>query len=281
MAQGKAIAGAARRLGVAFVVGLCALSGSAATTEREAGACSCAGPQTVLVAPDRADDVPLNARIRVDALSPAHVNAPPRLNGASSLVLRVYPTGAVVPTTLRTFAAGGQLAIAELVPSALLAPATQYDVALHDALDWPTTTVVGTFRTAKTSDTTAPRIHAVGAATAFKSAHTGGTCEVAGPWVTIEGISADDPGRPDAQLLYAVWLGDSAGNVDTKKPPTALVRAHDGMLELGQTSLCDAHDFPIAKKAAFMWLGIAAIDEAGNTSAERKVRVDLAGARPR
>ena len=95
----------------------------------------------------------------------------------------------------------------------------------------------------------------------------------------VDGLRAEDPGRPNAQLVYGVWLGDAAGNVDTKKPPTSVQRLDNGRLHVGQTSLCDPNGFPIPK-GPVMWLGIAAIDEAGNTSPARRVRVDLAGARP-
>ena len=262
---------------IAFgTVGLIVLASLATTAEREAGACSCAGPQQALVGPDRVDDAPLNAKIRVDTPSMTRSSGSPL-----PLVLRVHG-GKVIATTSRIITPGGSLSTVELSPSAPLLPGTQYEVAAEDPDQVPTATVIGTFRTGGAADTTAPRLDAVGAATALKNPNPmGSACQIGGPWVTIEGVRAEDPGRPNAQLVYGLWLGDWTGAVDTKKPPTALLaRGQDGTLHVGQTSLCDPRGFPFPK-APLMWLGIAAIDEAGNTSAARRVRVDLAGARQR
>jgi len=264
-----------RRAGVSLAVilgvgGLVALSATE-PLEREAGACSCAAATITLAGPDRVDDAPRNARVRVEV---------PQARGPSArpVVLRVHG-GSEVPTSSRTTASGGALSTLELVPGAPLAAATQYEVATVDPASVPAITVFGTFRTGSASDVTAPRIDALGAASAFKIANARGeACQIQGPWVIIEDVHASDPGRPDAQLAFAVWLGDAAGNVDTRRPPTAIVWSREDRLTIGQSSLCDPHAFPIPK-ATSMVLGIAALDEAGNQSTLRRVRVDLAAAR--
>jgi hypothetical protein len=259
-----------RRLAITALIALVILSGALVSTEREVGACSCMGPDTTLVAPERVDDAPLNAKIRVEMPSPS-----------STLVLRVHGRTATVAATARAIATAGSTTFVELTPSAPLEPSTQYEVATVDATQIPPNRVFGTFRTGRSTDTAAPRIDAMGPAVAYKNANPmGSMCMVPGPWVTIEGVVAEDPGRRDAQLLFAVWLGDASGAIDTKKPPTALLTAHAGRLDLGRTSLCDPRDFPFPTSGN-AWLGIAVLDEAGNTSAVRRMRVDLAGARAR
>lgn len=277
-----------RRLAVTGFVGLVALSAGLVSTEREVGACSCMGPDTMLVAPERVDDAPLNARIRVEIPSPSltlsalsATSAATSAAAAGGVVLRVHGRAATVATTARAIATGGSTTFVELTPSAPLEPSTQYEVATVDVTQVPPSRVFGTFHTGHSLDTTAPRIDAMGPAVAFKNTNPmGSMCMVPGPWMTIEGVIAEDPGRRDAQLVFAVWLGDASGAIDTKKPPTALATAHAGRLDFGRTSLCDPHAFPFPNSASASF-GIAVMDEAGNTSAMRRMRVDLAGARSR
>jgi hypothetical protein len=239
---------------------------------REAGACSCAGPKLTLLSPERVDDAPLNARVRVEA--------PVRQGGASGKIVLRAVGGAAIAATARSFSPGGAVEITELVPQAPLAASTRYEVALVDPEQYPSTIVFGTFRTGTATDTKAPRLDRVGAASAHRSKRPGGgSCQVPGPWVVIEGVGASDPGRAGAQLAFGVWLGDASGGVDASKPPTAIVTAFRGALHVGRTSLCDPRDFPLPKGKS-VWLGVAAIDEAGNASAVRRVRVDLAGGGP-
>jgi hypothetical protein len=265
---------AAPRFLVAAGVGAVVLVGAAVPAEREADACSCAPPAASLVAPDRVDDAPLNAKVR--AFLPSSTVAP---GPAARLVLRAHATKAAVTTTRTAFATGGWLSTVELSPAAPLEPSTQYELALLEPGAVPGATVLGTFRTGSSADTTAPRLEPLGKAVAYANKNAVGTaCQITGPWITIDGVRADDPGRAGAQLLYGIWLGDAAGNVDTNRPPAELARAVDGRLHLGRTSACDPHAFPLPRTGV-VWLGIAAVDEAGNTSAPRRVRVDLAAAR--
>jgi len=239
----------------------------------DATACSCAGPRIALLGPTQIDDAPLNTRVRVEMPDP---NAS-RVAGGG-LVVRAHG-GAVVPTTSRSIAPGRWLATLELTPNAPLAPATRYEVAVVDPTAHPSVTVLGTFKTGTTTDATAPRLDALGVAHAVRNPHPiGSMCQVAGPWIVLDGVAATDPGRADAKLVFGVWLGDAAGNVDANKPPTAIRRAHEGRLHLGQSSACDPYLFPLPAKGV-VWLGIAALDEAGNASTMRKVKVDLDAAR--
>jgi hypothetical protein len=269
--------GARRRLvraGVAACVAAAILPLATVFPERPLGACSCSAPEIALVAPDRADDAPLDTKVRIEI--PASSPSTP-----AALILRARGRTAPITVSTRVIAPGGWSSFVELTPSAELEPSTRYEVATVDPNAVPPSRVFGTFRTGRAKDATPPRIDAIGPAVAYENTSaTGATCAVPGPWVSIDGIVAEDPGRRDAQLVFAVWLGDANGALDTKKPPTAFERAHDGRIDIGQTSLCDPHVFPLPK-AAFVWLGIAALDETGNASAVRRVRVDLAGARQR
>jgi hypothetical protein len=261
------------RLAVTFAcAGACAaVFLEAGPIEREAGACSCLGPQVALRGPDRVDDAPRNVRVRVEV--------PVRTGGAPSppLVLRVHG-GDAVATTTRTASPGGAVSTVELVPAAPLAAATQYEVSTTDPAHVPAVTVYGTFRTGDTRDVTAPRIDALGAASVYAHANARGeACQIPGPWVVVEGVHASDPGRPQAQLAFAVWLADATGALDPRKPPTAILWTYEDRLTIGASSLCDPHAFPIPK-AASMVVGIAALDEAGNQSAVRRITVNLGSA---
>lgn len=268
--SGRLVVGALAALGAALAAPL----GGAI---RDAAACSCVGPRASVIGPDRVDDAPLNVRVRAEVPRMGERTSAP--SPPHDLVLRVHG-GAVVETTSRVVAPGGWVMTVELAPKVPLAPATQYEVATIDPAAHPSVIVLGTFKTGTAPDTTPPRIDAMGAAVATKRPNAqGAACQVPGPWVTIGGVRAEDPGRPSAKLLFGVWVGDAAGNADTRKPPAAFVRAHEGVLQIGQSSLCDPRSFPFPKGAASMWLVIAALDEAGNSSAPRKVKVDLAGAR--
>ncbi|MBS2016204.1 MAG: hypothetical protein JST00_25200 [Deltaproteobacteria bacterium] len=252
----------------AFVV--LALAGALAVTgvAHEASACSCVGPQLGLTVPVPATDAPLLTRVRIALPDPARAG----VNGA--VVLRKHG-GATVATTTRTFADGRWVATVEIVPTAPLAPDTTYEVAVVEPDAHPSTTVVTGFTTGKALDTTAPQLDALGAATVHRNARAmSSMCQTAGPWVTIEGVDAHDPSRPDASLVFGVWLADANGVIDAKKPPTALRTAHQRMLVIGQQSICDPYSFPFPR-GGVVWLGVAAIDESGNTSAMRRVRIDL------
>lgn len=252
-----------RGLRVGLVALVTALAGERVP---EAGACSCVGAQATLLTPDRVDDAPLNTRVRVEM--------PSVYTTGARLVLRAVGSDADVPTASRTMTPGG-LVISELVPQKPLAPETRYMVAFVDPARHPATTVLGTFKTGAAADNAAPQLDPLGATSAHVNPNaTGGSCQVPGPWVTIETVRADDPGRKDAQLVFGVWLGDANGRIDATKPPTNLLRSYDGGLHVGRSSLCDPRSFPFPS-SRFAWLGVAALDEAGNASAIRKVKVDL------
>jgi hypothetical protein len=249
-----------------------AMAASAAALVRDAGACSCLGPQLRLLSPDRLDDAPRNVHVRLAMPSQPQT-------GGSRVVLRAHGSRAEVATTSRS-RQYGMVTHVELVPSAPLAANTQYELATIDPAAHPPETVFGTFRTGSSSDTTAPRLESTGQAAAKVNPHaSGAACGIPGPWVVIEHIRANDPGRDDAQLAMAVWLGDASGRIDDTLPPTAMEKLAAGGILLGPASLCDPRSFPFPKTRT-MWIGLAAIDEAGNRSATRRVRIDLAGATP-
>lgn len=244
--------------------------GALGLAAHDAGACSCAGPGTTLLTPAHAEAAPLNTRVRVRTAS----------GGRGRVVLRAHGSGAEIAVTERRTPYGATLSAVEVTPSAPLAPETRYEVAIWDDQLHPPLRVFGTFRTGAAADTTAPRFDKIGAVRAARAVrYGGGSCQAPGPWVTIDGIDASDPGRADAQLAMGVWVGDASGRVDGASPPVAVERPHQGSLQLGRSSVCDPRDFAFPS-AVSLWLGLAAIDEAGNRSPMRKVRVDLPAVPP-
>ncbi len=258
----------------AVVGALASLALGSATDERSANACSCAGPEIVYLGPKGAD-APLNTHVRVDV--------PPGTGG--TYVLRTHPTPAapavVTPTTTSVYSVGTSgLETFDLAPLAPLAPRTRYEVVLVRPGTHPPNTVVGTFVTGTSSDTVAPRLSRVGNVRVHLNGGNvrGGMCTVNGPWLTVSGFAAEDPGRPDARLAFLLWRPDAHGKVDTKATPSALVEPYHGEVAIGQTSLCDPRSFPLP--AGRTTLAVAVVDEAGNRSAPKAFQVDLSRPTP-
>ncbi len=253
-----------RALAVAFAVS----AACAFVPLRDAGACSCLGPRPALLTPDRVDDAPLNTRVRLELPT----------GTTSSVVLREHG-GPDVPVTRRG-SPSGMLTMVELSPVSPLLPSKQYEVALIDPQRHPATTVIGTFRTGTAIDATHPRLDAMGAPAVYRNPQPmGAACQVGGPWIDIDGIVAVDPERPAAQLLVAVWVGDGFGRFDTSRVPDAIYKPYEATITVGQRSLCDPRSFPFPKGGQVA-LAFAAVDEAGNASAIRRIRVDLMRAGP-
>jgi hypothetical protein len=264
---------------IVVVVAACAALVGAS---HDASACSCAGPGPDLFTPDRLDDAPLNTKVRV--LLPTGRNQ----TQGPKLALRVHDTGAEVAATSRSTNVGWTDLI-ELSPAAPLSPSTRYEVALVGGTRHPRVYVIGTFATGTSVDTTAPHIDSIGKATPRVGRGSSSMCAVHGPWIDLDGIAASDPSRPNAQLAWGVWRGSAAGVIDATKPPDGLyvptvVGRSSGrstaFLTIGRSSLCDPHDFALPASGV-VWLGIGAVDEAGNVSDVRKLRVDLSRAVPR
>ncbi len=233
------------------------------------------GPGVAMITPEpaRADDVPLNTRVR--AFVPLA-----GMGRGGRLVLRRQ--GSIDEVPARTEATRqASRSLVELTPSRPLDAGAAYEVAVVDPSRFPSTVVFSTFRTGTATDTTAPRLDSGGTAKVERSA--GGvltSCSVPGPWVTIRGVAASDPGRARAQLAIAVWLGDAAGRVDDTRPPTTVERYLPGdAVTLGARGVCDPRTFPVPPSGP-MWIGLAALAEAGKRSAVRRMRIDLGTALP-
>jgi len=248
---------------------VCACAAAAAIfapTPQRAEACSCAGPRAAFLSPKSAA-APLNTHARVEV--------PASLAGRT-FVLRAH-RGPVVPTTAERLH-GRDVVTIDLTPTAPLARETRYEVAAIDTRVYPSTLVIGTFVTGTSTDTTAPLLPSLGRLRTHMASAGGGLCSAREPWITFEGTNASDPGRPDADLGYAVWRLEKNAAVDTRRPPDAFLASTGGAAVLGSTSVCDPHPFDLSGRAVD--LVVAAVDEAGNRSPARKVHVDLTKASP-
>lgn len=235
---------------------------------RDAHACSCMEPELALIGPDRVDDAPTNTRVRVDVP-----------NGSTArLLLRAFG-GADVPTAAQQGESTDWTHLVELTPADPLAPGTRYEVVAESPDAHPRFTVVGTFKTGLGPDTTAPVLEAPGRVSVWKNpSANGANCLSPGPWITVEGLRAQDPGRPTATLLYAVWLKKT--KADPKSIPSIIRAAPGGTLQIGRSNDCDPHGLTLSKAPNFAMV-VAAVDEAGNVSAPKTIRVDLRRARAR
>jgi hypothetical protein len=251
----------------------CAL---AALPARDADACSCAAGPPAMITPGPI--APLNAHVRIEVASYASTS--------SVFELRVHKGAPVATTSKKT--SPGLVDATELVPLAPLAPHTRYDVAEIVRDMHPPIVVFGTFETGDAADTTAPRIdrngvaqaHSLSAVRAGSGFHVlRSTCSAVEPRIEIEGIHASDPGRADAKLAFAIWRAEASGRIDDTRAPAATLLANGDSLVIGRSSICDPHNFALADKGVVV-LGVAAVDEAGNKSPTRTLRVDMSAAVP-
>jgi|GEM_PF-5138849 len=179
-----------------------ALAAAIGGFEHEARACSCAPPAAVLVTPDRVDDAPLGAKLRIELGAD---------DAGSELLVRTA-AGAEVATTIAQKKTLGTVTQLELAPSAPLAARTQYEVALKKPDRHPSVIVFGTFRTGDARDVTPPTFDAPGIVTAFRRQNAASAaCQVPGPWVTVDGVRAEDPGRPAARDRHRARVVELCG----------------------------------------------------------------------
>ena len=238
---------------------------------RHTAACSCVGPNLDVLTPEKPENVPTNTRVRV--LMPAVGQG----QSLPALTLRAHG-GADVIARSRIYPDVAE-SIVELIPSAPLAPSTRYEVAVVDTSKHPATTVMATFMTGTSADVAAPVLDALGTIGARKNAHFGGgDCSIQGPWITIDGFRAHDPGRDGAELVFGVWGRNAQGVLDTNRPPDTFIAPHRHALTIGRSSLCDMRDFPL--QGPIVSLAIAVFDEAGNASPPRRFSVDVSRSSP-
>jgi hypothetical protein len=230
--------------------------------EPHARACSCVGPHLAYLSPS-GSAAPTNARVRI--------KAPSGGLQTSQFVLRVH-NGATIPTTVKTYPEQ-LVTIVELVPNAALPANTRFEVASIDPTVHPPTTVIGTFATGTTADTTAPRLDSLGKQrTRLNTVFGGGDCSIQGPWIEFDDfVAADD--RADAHLAFGVWKPNGQGVIDTTRQPDALLFPWEKRLSIGETSLCDPRRFTFAGPTVS--LAVAAIDESGNVSRAIRIRADI------
>jgi hypothetical protein len=169
----------------------------------------------------------------------------------------------------------GDLDVFELTPRAPLAKNTRYSVALIRTDQKPSTWVFGSFRTTTEVDHQAPSLAPLGKVISGGGGAMFSMCDTSDVYANVHSVVGSDPGRANARLLYGVWIGDPAGKIDGTKPPTGLLEVEEGnWLAIGNADLCNMLKFPFPARRDVV-LGIAAVDEAGNKSAIRTVRVRL------
>jgi hypothetical protein len=242
----------------------------------DADACMCIRmpSNNVLVTPDRLDDAPLDTHVRLLVADASSMTAKPN-PPFGRVVLRVHG-GAEVRTRVSTTDLGSATR-AELVPVAPLTPRTVYELAM---LEPGGTTVFGTFRTGTAKDTTPPKLEDPGTAWGppppppYSSGRVviSSSCDPEGPDLLLRGITASDPGRPDAQLVALVWLPDANGAFDTTKPPNTQRRITSRDVVIGKGNLCDTNALPMPATPPAA-VGVVVVDEAGNRSALARVPV--------
>jgi len=243
----------------------------------------CGRPPDVSFVPYGDNTAPLNAHARV-TLSSSWRTLPIECSGPFGapvagtcaprrmrMVLRTAPMAGKprkdIPTDVRE-SVSAETATVELVPRALLAPNTRYDVWHEAEGDAHPRRVVATFVTSDITDLVPPNFRGI------KSAHrvtSAVECESDGIVVSV--WAATDSVTPAAQLRYGVWVPHGDAVIDYNAPPTVIVAAEElqtripdpgtVQLSLGAGAL---PDFVVPKNVRTLRLGIRALDLAGNAS---------------
>lgn len=248
-----------------YIVPLCAAP-LFFTTHADSASCSCHPPLPWMLSPARDGKAPLNTQIRV-AL-PTYYNSLPSL--------RKY-RGDYVMTFMEDIRRDS-LGYFNLIPQKPLEPNTRYEVYVdRSSPQDPRILVFGTFVTGDATDTKAPTAPKIEKVTPNPSRGKDDACYVYGSWIQFSTSEARDPGRDDARLTYAAWVSYAKGKLDVARMPDGYaIPTKDGTFTLGQSSRCDANEFPLPTEGE-VTLGIAAVDEAGNKSAVKRVKLDMHG----
>jgi hypothetical protein len=235
----------------------------------DARACKCGPPDVQMLTPNKADDVPLNTRVRFEV---------PRSRAARRVLRAVGST--VEVSVVEQVLPDGEVNVVELSPRAALQPSTRYEVALIDPSAQPGTVVFGTFKTGTAADNAAPVVKSAGTVEAHRNVdYGGGDCSIRGPWVDVRAAAAEDPSRPKAQILWGVWTKDASGKIDASKPPSTILSPWRDTITIGQRNSCDPRGFPVPDTGVFTF-GLAPLDEAGNAGPLKIHRVDMSAATP-
>lgn len=232
-----------------------------------ASACSCGDVEGVMLSPARDLPAPLNTHVLVDAYNAGR--AP-----GHDPVLRVHG-GAEVPITWAKVTTRDFPSI-EIVPKAPLAPRTTYEVGIKDPRQHPQLFVFGAFTTEDASDTKAPTLNGLGPVTVRRNPVLAAQiCGYVGTWLSLDGISATDPGRPNGRMALYVWGADAKGVVDDRKQPLTIEVIAGGRAEIGRETICDRHRGVPLPTSGVASLGVAVADEAGNRSPTQRIKVDF------
>lgn len=218
-------------------------------------ACSCAHPSPQLWAPLDTSPAPFDTRVTV---------AVPKTVPSEGVLLRPVG-GQAIPRSLSRHPSGA-FDMLVLTPEQPLPKGQRFEVAVVDPDHHPQTLVFGTFATGDDEDDDAPTLGPVGQVSYHAEVVSPKTsCASLERWLEIPLGGADDPHRPQATLLFGVWLS-STGKIDPKAPPTYVLPQRDDVVVIGRQHRCSHLGAELPSGPAKVAIGIASIDEAGNQS---------------
>lgn len=245
---------------------LCAaIAGLVSLAPRAIDACSCVPPSAQLFSPGDVEAAPTNSRVTV---------AVPHSAQTADLVVRPVGGPAVAVSVERH--PTGSLDVIVLSPTQPLPPNTRFEVALVNQEGHPRTFVFGTFATGSERDDTAPTLEPIGNPVFHDTIVMAGTsCASPERFIEVPLGKAIDPKRPEAPILYGIWLLEGGAKIDPKSQPHFVLGAHEGTLTIGARSMCTWLDPVLPSGPRNMRLGIVAIDEAGHRSALQERRLTV------
>jgi hypothetical protein len=256
-----------RRAGLIVDAAVAHVVGAVGTAQR-ASACTCMAPRARVLTPSDTAPAPRTARVRVELPARALMNA--------QLLLRVVDGPVVkVMTAQRTLGAAVQI---QLTPTLPLAVKTRYELALVrkqlPQSTGPHTLVFGTFVTGEQRDHDAPRFAGIHHTRALEQKQAmGGMCAIAALWGELSARPAVDPKRPNARLLYALWIADERGKLQLSTHPAAFLTMHEGKIQVSDASLCKLMKIAFRREA--VPIAVAAVDESGNRSKIHRTTLDF------
>jgi hypothetical protein len=265
-----------RGRGCAVVAALVVAAALAAAPQARACSCGTAGV-TFAIAPAGGAPVARNVRVRVSSRGWYDDDRPAALR--LDVVLRAA-NGRRVAARARVFRDGSGAQVRELVPRALLAPDTTYEVAVEVAVidragrAARTPLAAGRFRTGQVVDGGAPRWDGIVAASLEQKQvpEWSGLCDSARPFGVLRLATPEDP--ESSSIVFAVWLAPSGGAIDYAQPPVIYVAARADAIGIGAPSKCGHGELPSLEPGTRV--GLRAVDQAGNLSPPSDVVLTLA-----
>jgi hypothetical protein len=165
------------------------------------------------------------------------------------------------------------------VPEAPLLADTSYELVARRPASWhPNQWVFGAFSTGSEPSSVAPGLRVL-AARYLEQIDPG----LPGRrWIELDvstgpapSSAAGSPPGEDAAALFAVWLPNDRGKLNTEAAPSVYLPREGGVLRISSPELCGGRHVPLPAALGRAEIGVAALDAAGRQSPRERVAIDF------